>query len=256
MRRLGGGARAEALREMRNIPPVAALARSRSVAGVAAGLLLFAQGSPVTAEQVMSRSAAPAPPDLQSHAVFPESSEDGAWPQLKRLISSLENLSGPVDPDDLAGLLNLNKSVFHKVKAARSLGKAPDGRSIFWNIQYENVPDNGNKIYVSLSVTRQLDIIHRKALISENIIFDISPINRSPCVSFSSIRPDLEKLNWDGHYPGFYRGVDGTNMPDHDVIYLKGNNTNILLTSIYLSKMTSCVLYIGGRINNWNDHAK
>jgi hypothetical protein len=148
------------------------------IAGVA-GLGLMATGSPSASEQVMDTISAPPPliSNQDSNAHEARSNEDSAWPQIKRLIDTLENLSIPVEPDKMDSLLNLNNTEFVKSKKILDLGYSPDRHSRFLDIQYESVPDNNKKIYTSLSVPEQIDTINYKNIINQRILFSVSPMD-------------------------------------------------------------------------------
>ena len=219
-----------------------------------AGLALIVTGLPSAAEQFLAPISEPPPLILNQYGQGPSAlrNEDDTWSQIKALIMTFENLPNTVEPDQLYSILNLNKSLFIKSKKTLNLGYSTDRRSRFVDVQYENVPDNNNKIYISLSVSEQFNATYPNNMLQQDILFSVSPINVNwPCISFPAIEGDLKKMNWDGRYPGFYRGLHGASIPDYDVVYLRGKNIDDLLITIYLSKNSSCILRLDGHVQNW-----
>jgi hypothetical protein len=220
------------------VASLAALAQRRPLKSAAIGLWLVATSSPVTAEQVASSTAAPTrppPPTQASRAILPQNSEGTAWPQIKHVISVLESLTAPIDPDELATLLDLNRSAFNRTKIVRPFPAAPGSRLVTSLVQYTGVPDNTNSIITTTSISISKDPQHLNDISREHIIIDIYATNN--CVTFSAIRPDAAIVGWDGHGPGYYTGADGVSYPDFDIVYFQKQG---IITSIRFDKKTSC----------------
>lgn len=174
-------------------------------------------------------------------------SDDSAWPQLRRLITTLENLSTPIDPDALAAMFDLNKVPFDPSNTFGYAGKFRDIRNSIFTTVYQTPINSHVDPYIHLSITDFSRLRNKYKSDHILILFDAKPINRA-CISFSSIKDDLSELKWDGIAPMNPTGRS-PNVPlalPYYIISLGGPKFEDMEISIQLSKSSECLSQITG----------